>query len=193
MRLKVVLTAFLSVLAVSAEASKIVDANSPRLKTRKGKTEVYIPPKALAALKKWNPEFQVLKSSDFIQPVRRMFTSPDEVPEAALGDFNGDGFADLALIGKVGSKPYAVLVVTSGTDWQVKLLETWDLQLPEATKKPDEGMYIYAMKKTSPKFERLEEHKAYKGDVALIEAYGGVTSAYFLKDNNLVEIPGAKL
>ena len=86
------------------------------------------------ALQAWNPEFEPYRLRDFALRVRRGVSSAYGLSSetdkqalfTALGDFDGNGDRDAALLGHAGTRAYLVAVLARGTEAKVDVLESWE-------------------------------------------------------------------
>ncbi len=84
--------------------------------------EIEIPKPIKTALKKWDPDFIIWKSSDYSPTLcfdKHFSTSPVLALNAGLGDFNGDGKIDAAIVGHIKNEEVVVAVLSNKSEYKV--------------------------------------------------------------------------
>ncbi len=147
-------------------------------------SEIVLSPPAGAALKKWNPKFEVFKKTDYSPTVQKLF--PGGSPAILTEDLNGDKKPDFVVLGELDkSSQAAVAVLSSKTDeFTAVVVEEWEQvevrnsDIPVAPKS-EKGVPMYLSTATgsvAEKFKRVNKHSAFQ-----IQGYNGAIRQFAIR------------
>lgn len=181
------LTLILATIAVSqiTMAKDFKDPNTPRIEEVAGQTHLHIPESAKESLKKWDKDFTVLKKTAFTPRAQAVAHENASLPYGTVGDYNGDGFEDLAVLGSSKDRVKVVFLLAKGAAWDVKPIESFkedDFDLS--------SLDLYLLNLEPPKGKKLKNHTDFKGKAAVLELFGGMSKAFFVKADKVIEHSG---
>lgn len=89
------------------------------------------------ALRTFDREFKLLEVPQFIPSVKDMFIdAPNETPMASVADFNGDGVADVVVMGQAHKELLVLAVLSNANGYSVKTVSRQAWSDPETTYYP---------------------------------------------------------
>ncbi len=204
----------------------------PTIEIHEGRLgELKLGPVVEQALKKFNPNFQVYNSSDFIQSLQDVYVAPtreqlaanknktncDEMippadkslPQAVVGDFNGDKIDDVVLLGHDQKSHYVLGVLSSGKTYEVSIIErseyvppTQSTFPPKEAGEPEpqdvergltESLTLVESEAEARKSEYIKkcvspDVKRFKNDAVLVSEYmSPANRLYYVKGKKFVE------
>jgi hypothetical protein len=116
------------------------ERDEPRLFRAEDGPRLHLPAPMQLALVHWNPDFRPLRVRDFALRVRGGAigalgdgsVTENQALYAVIGDFDGDGRRDVALLGRAADRAFLVAVrATSDTTATLSPLESWKLDASE--------------------------------------------------------------
>ena len=94
--------------------------NSPCIIKQQGVYSVQLPDAMWKALKRYNPTFSIRRQEEFLPSIIRAYRfTATQLPAAVIGDFNGDGKRDVALIGHTNTDDVLLVVCSCGRGYRV--------------------------------------------------------------------------
>lgn len=141
---------------------------------------------ATKALKKFDPQFEIIGEEKFLLNVQTLFKESysEEIPQAAIGDFNGDRVPDVALMGKSHGKILTLALISSKNEYKPVVIQQ-ELKYEEKKK----GLINYLVKLPAQEQIQGQEsiEKKFKNDAIKIETFLGPSHLYYFKDGKFHE------
>lgn len=168
-----------------AHAEGIIDQNTPRIQKVQEQLTVHIPSSAQQAVKAWNAKFKVLANTAFTPRAQAVTHEKNAPPFAAVGDFNGDGIDDLALLGASNNEVEFIFVLAKGLDWEIRSAVAF-----REGEFDTSNLDLYIINLEMPERHFLEGHRDFTGKVVMLELFGGMSKAFFVKSGKVIEHSG---
>lgn len=150
-----------ALLAANCSADTWHDADfQPRIEVE---YEVFLSSGMKTALEKYAPGFQIWKAPDFHPMLRGMYVYKSSRPDraflagqalsAVIGDFNGDGLPDAALMGRTKTDEALLVVLSKGVRYEVVEIYKYPYKGGEAAGARESFLENIAPRKFKPNVE----------------------------------------
>ena len=129
-----------------------------------------VPPRLAAQLQKENPDHQIATVTD--APVERLLAAANAggwpCPFVAIGDFDGDGSLDRALVLKHKSEASVRLIAARNEDgqWRIELKKDWPIAITAAVVEPLEAGFYEQTKGGKDAAKQIDNLKSIQSDHA---------------------------